>query len=876
MFSWNFRSLLLYSIVVQLNAHYVKTTWPSPNASSIQLLGLFQYVENSSDPTKSTSHSHAMFKAAILLSQLYNITIEGQFIGWQAAQTDGNVIEALNDACQAVSTSNIVGIVGPVYSREAHTVAEFSERIGLPVISYAATDPELSDRQGHPTFYRTVPSDNATALALVKLFIRYNWTSCVIIYQNDAFGTGGAKVISDVLVDNGLIVREMIVFHMATLSFQSDLKISLTNAASRIVILWAGATYTSIILQKALDVGVLGPLFTWILSTTVPFNFSNDAFSQNLIGMLTIQPVTGAVVGAPINTSLLTAAYNIWQKYDLESFPGPLDVNNYALFAFDATWALILALQKLCSTIINNSSCLSFVGSSYCFDRRFVNSDLLMNILSQTEFLGVSGLIKFSDNVTDRINGSYYYAQNVQPTSNGLAFVPVLDYSDPGNWKAYSGTNTIIWPNNSLIPPTGQAMLQGVSLQICIIQSLQFTIITNVFDASGKNTTKYTGYIPDLIDLLQAKIGFIPTIHLAPLNQSYTDLIKASVGGPYDLIIGDVTVTASRRELVEFSSAIFDNSLRIIMRKSPDVNYDLLSFLKPFSRNLWLLILGACIYAGLLLCILEREDNKELQDRSIVSQIVKSLWYSFGNIVGYGVEYNVTTASGRLLTVGLYILSLILVASYTANLVSDLTIAKSKDIISGLDDIKSGKIPFNRIGIRIGTAGEDFYLRQVSGGSRNYYLLHSTEEMYNSLLAGIIDVSFVDSGAAEYMTNNVYCNLTLVGEGFDRGVFGIVTPKDWLYAQDLDVNILSLRESGDLDNLQNKWFGRKTCPDSFEKSAGMEMESMGGLFLIFGVISVLSLLLFAWSKRPRCEDCYIVLRHQAKSLLLKTRRHCTA
>ena len=70
------------------------------------------------------------------------------------------------------------------------------------------------------------------------------------------------------------------------------------------------------------------------------------------------------------------------------------------------------------------------------------------------------------------------------------------------------------------------------------------------------------------------------------------------------------------------------------------------------------------------------------------------------HIIGYGADFHVTTAAGRLLTVGLYILSLVLVAAYTANLASDLTISKSQDIISGIDDIKNGKIPFNRIGIR--------------------------------------------------------------------------------------------------------------------------------------------------------------------------------
>ncbi|CAF3090841.1 unnamed protein product [Rotaria sp. Silwood2] len=231
-----------------------------------------------------------------------------------------------------------------------------------------------------------------------------------------------------------------------------------------------------------------------------------------------------------------------------------------------------------------------------------------------------------------------------------------------------------------------------------------------------------------------------------------------------------------------------------------------------------------------------------------------STWYSFGNIVEYGIDFHVNTAAGRSLISGLYILSLILVATYTANLASDLTISKSKDVISGIDDIKSGKIPFNPIGIRIGTAGEDYYLREVSNGNRNYYPLKSRKETFDNLLASIIDASFIDIGVGEYVTNNIYYNLTLVGEDFGEGLFGIITPQQWIYAQDLDVVILSLRESGTIEKLRQKWFELKNCPALSETSTAIGIEAISGLFMIFGVISILSLLLFTWMKHNIIKD----------------------
>ncbi|CAF4029539.1 unnamed protein product [Rotaria sp. Silwood2] len=847
----NIRWLFLLFILGQFNGQYVKATWPLLNSSTIQLLGIFSDEVNASQPFEIAIHSRAMFKAAVILSQQYNIAIEGQFIGWNVAQTGGKVINAMSSTCQAASTSNIVGIVGPVYSRESPIVAGFGERVGIPVISYAATDPDLSDRNAYPAFYRTVPSDTAAASAIVKLFMRFNWTSCTIIYQNDAYGSGGAKVLTESFINNDLIVADTLVFDIATLRMRDNLKNVLTSSSTRIVVLWAGSTYTPLILQNALDSDVLGPQFTWILTSSFSLNSFNETFNQKLIGILTVEPIPGNIVDAPINTTLLNAAYNIWKQYEPETFPNSGKVNYFALFAFDATWLLIQALQELCSKITNrSSSCISFINSSFCFDRHFLNSKSFFKTINNMTLLGVSGPIQFNANVTDRIDGSFYYVQNSRNFSNKLNFVPVLKYSNHDGWQENAAGDVIIWSDNSLIPPTGGAKLEGVKLRIGVIESIPFTMISTVTNEFGQNITRLVGYIPDFIDLLQNKMKFIPNIELIPSNRTYASLGQLVQDRVYDIIVGDVTVTATRREKIGFSNSLFDNSLHIIMRKAPDIDFDLFAFMKPFSLKLWLLICGSMILVSILICLVERENNRLPRGMRKIDSCAISFWYAFGNLIGYAAgPFHAKTPAGRLLTAGLYILCLVLTASYTANLASDLTLSKSKNFISGIDDIKNGKIPFNRIGIRVGTAMEEYYLREISGGNRNYYPFKSLQEIYDSLLNNIIDASLLDAGAAEYITNNIYCNLALIGEDFDKGAFGIITPKQWLYGQDLDVNILSLRETGNLDNLRRKWFQVKKCSDSSSTSTAIEIESLVGLFLIFGIICILSLLLFAWKKR---------------------------
>jgi ABC-type amino acid transport substrate-binding protein/ABC-type branched-subunit amino acid transport system substrate-binding protein len=861
---WSLGFFCLLFSFLRSNKSNEETSWPLFNSPSINVLGIFPEISNTSEPSTLMSiHSQLMFKSAIILSHRYNLTIKGEYLGWQIFQSRGDAMDTLSNTCQLISNSNILGIIGPSLSRESHIIAPFAGKLGIPVIAYASTDPELSDRNAYSTFYRTVPSDNAAALAIVQLFLKFNWTSCVIIYQNDAFGSGGSKAITESFNEHNLIIIETIVFDISTKTIRGDLKSLLISSPTRIVLLWSEIDYTKLILEHALDCDVIGPAFLWILTSSIPLNSFNKTSMENLIGIITVEPVVGNIVNAEINQTLLDAAYQVWKEYQPDTFPGADKVDNYALFAFDATWLFIQSFQELCSTIINNSSsCLLSLNTSFCFNRRFLHHRSLANIINEMKTLGVSGLLRFNRNVTDRIDGYYYIARNIQKSSNLFNYIPVLIYSDFDHWRSHSQRNAIVWPGNTLNVPSGYASLKGITLRIAVIESPPFTMIREVKDQFDKTRKETVGYMPDLIEYLRDRMDFHSDIILLPSNVTYHQLIDDLVNGIYDMIVGDITVTSARREKVAFSTVIYDNSLRIVLREDSIHNIDFLSYLRPFSLQLWVTLLGASIYAALLICLLEGKSNPALKEKSIISLIGMSMWYSTGTILGFGADFHLRTAPGRLLTIALYLLSLVLFAGYTAKLASDLTISKSKGIISGVDDIKNGKILYSRIGILINSSIEDYYLREISQGSRNFYPLKSDEDMSDKLLNNIIDASIWDSGVLEYMTTHVFCNLTLIGSDFGRSTFAIAFQKNWLYEQQLDIHLISLRERGVLDQLKRKWFENNLCSKTFDVTDAMNVQSMAGLFLTFGLISILAVLLFLWTKKLSIKNYFFRLIHR--------------
>ncbi|CAF1257443.1 unnamed protein product [Adineta steineri] len=124
-------------------------------------------------------------------------------------------------------------------------------------------------------------------------------------------------------------------------------------------------------------------------------------------------------------------------------------------------------------------------------------------------------------------------------------------------------------------------------------------------------------------------------------------------------------------------------------------------------------------------------------------------------------------------------------------------------------------------------------------------------------------------GVAEHATTNFYYNLTLIGADFDQSTFGIVIPEQWVYKQDLDVNILLLRETGVLDDLRTIWFQAKTCSDTSGTPTTIDIDSLLDLFLIFGINNILAILLFLYKLRFMIKDYIISIFRKNASLTQK-------
>lgn len=87
--------------------------------------------------------------------------------------------------------SRFVVFIGDSSSGISLSLQNYLGPYKIPQISYASTSAWLNDRQRYPLFLRNVPSDDAQALAIIKLVMKHGWKSVGLIYTNTVYGGNG-------------------------------------------------------------------------------------------------------------------------------------------------------------------------------------------------------------------------------------------------------------------------------------------------------------------------------------------------------------------------------------------------------------------------------------------------------------------------------------------------------------------------------------------------------------------------------------------------------------------------------------------------------------------------------------------------------------
>ncbi|KAM9733380.1 LOW QUALITY PROTEIN: extracellular calcium-sensing receptor-like [Menidia menidia] len=126
----------------------------------------------------------------------------------QVAFQLSNGLEPAFQPGESCSRSGMVmGVVAESGSTPSISISRILGSFDIPLVSHFATCACLSDKKQHPTFFRTVPSDQFQAVALAKLVKHFGWTWIGAVRSESEYGNNGMASFLEAAQKEGICVE---------------------------------------------------------------------------------------------------------------------------------------------------------------------------------------------------------------------------------------------------------------------------------------------------------------------------------------------------------------------------------------------------------------------------------------------------------------------------------------------------------------------------------------------------------------------------------------------------------------------------------------------------------------------------------------------
>ncbi|CAG2211131.1 GRID1 [Mytilus edulis] len=278
----------------------------------------------------------------------------------------------------------------------------------------------------------------------------------------------------------------------------------------------------------------------------------------------------------------------------------------------------------------------------------------------------------------------------------------------------------------------------------------------------NEKTNTYTGFTMDLLQHLALALNFTYEI-TRPLdgkwgsqmeNGSWNGLIGHLERRDVDLVAAPLTMTIQRENAVDFAIPYYYDSAAILLKK-PDPNAKKWrTLIDPLSKYVFLCIFLFITVTSLFLFVFEKYTPyyRRMEERDKI----------FSTFLNIGGEHLAGSSSGRTLLSSWWIFCIIMMATYSRNLVAFLTVTKDKlpfSDIAGLVELGSYKW-----GTQEGTVFETIFKASTRPDYVKFWkgVVANNKTNPNILSAdGDVQVRLVMEGNYAYVGDKTHFELTM-------------------------------------------------------------------------------------------------------------------
>ncbi|OWF44436.1 glutamate receptor 1-like [Mizuhopecten yessoensis] len=295
---------------------------------------------------------------------------------------------------------------------------------------------------------------------------------------------------------------------------------------------------------------------------------------------------------------------------------------------------------------------------------------------------------------------------------------------------------------------------------------------------------------------------------------TWTGMIGELQRNESDIAAGPLTVTADRARIVDFSRSFSSTGLRILVKRPENTltstdHVDL--FVQPFSVGVWVLVLATAAVLQILQSLNQRFNPKE-------KPLTNEKNYEYEYCPAIDEKRMHTSKAGWILSASSKVFVVSSVTFYTAQLTSIL--------VHSVDGEKQ-YLPFvtfegllNHPDINYSCLDKSFACKyfetsvQSLEKSIEFHLKSGRNTRYNNIDTATRHLRrsttkpqalIIESDFAYYVTSQEPCDLIVVGEELGDISHSFACRPGLNICHDLDVAILTLKSTGELGRLRNKW-----------------------------------------------------------------------
>lgn len=759
-----------------------------------------------------------------------------------------DVVSAASAAIDLITNEKVTAILGPQKSSSASFVSKIGGNTHVPIISFSATSPSVSPTTS-PYFVRAAVVDSTAAAPIASIIKHFGWRRVVPIYEDSDFGSSFIPFLVDALDAVGAQApyRLSVPISASDDWLQAELY-RLQTMQTRVFVVHVTSVLAVKLFKNVKKAEMMEKGFVWIVTDGVSSSVGSIIDSDSMQGVVGVKPFI------PTSQNMKKFKHR-WRREFLKQNPSLhiVDITTFGLWAYDAAFALAMATES--------------AQPAYNYSNDVANGNLmklpvletgqkLLNSLRTVKFDGIAGkfVLKEGELQTPafqiiNINGEMGRPIGFWTVQNGLS--KGLDGSD--NINNNNQLSTVIWPGDTTEVPKGfDDPSSKDKMKIAVPGPVEpgFHAFLNIQKNLETNETTASGFVIEVFEAAVRKLPYaLQFEYVAYMDErgksagDYNSLIQ-SVPKKYDAVVGDVTITASRADYVDFTMPYAVSGVSILVPMKDVRSTSAWIFLKPLKKDLWIASALFFVFTAVVIWFLEHRINEEFRGPPS-HQFGTVFYFTFSTLVFSHKEALVSNLSRIVIVVWVFVV-LILQASYTANLTSMLTVRQLRPTVSNINELK---ITNEKVGYLKNSFVRGFLIERGFHESR-LKPFKSPQQYADAFAKGTIGAVVDEIPYLKVFLRDHCTNFTKTGTPNKTGGFGFAFPKGSPIVPDLSRAILNLTESDEMGQIERRWFGdQAACADDGSpfSSKSLDFENFWGLFLITGIASVMSLLIYSIS-----------------------------